>query len=76
MPPDRRRAYAGFRAVRYMLWRMPATLPFAPLTYLPGVPWLGNRVYLWVARNRFQIVPCDEAGVCRLHRTGNESIRR
>src|SRR5687767_12097992 len=46
--PDRTRAYAGFRAFRWMAWRLPAALFFAPFLYLPGVPWLGNKVYLWV----------------------------
>ena len=63
---DRRHAFAGFRAVRHMLWRFPLTMMFAPFMYVPGVPWVGGKVYRWVARNRFKIVPCDENGVCRL----------
>lgn len=63
--PDRKRVFAGFRAFRWMAWRMPLTLPLAPFLYLPGVPWLGNKVYLWVAKNRFKLVPCQD-GVCRL----------
>ena len=31
----------------------------------PGVPWVGNKVYLWVAKNRFKLVPCKD-GVCSL----------
>ena len=63
--PDRQRAFAGFSAFRWLAWRLPLTLPLAPLAYLPGVPWLGNRVYLWVAKNRFDLVPCD-GGACRV----------
>jgi predicted DCC family thiol-disulfide oxidoreductase YuxK len=63
--PDRKRAYAGFKAFRWMSWRMPLTWPLAPWLYLPGVPWLGHRVYLWIARNRFKLVPCKD-GVCQL----------
>ncbi|MGL6073601.1 MAG: thiol-disulfide oxidoreductase DCC family protein [Fimbriiglobus sp.] len=61
--PDRRRAYAGFSAFRWMAWRMPFTLPMAPFLYLPGVLWAGNRVYRWIARNRFDLVPCHD-GQC------------
>lgn len=63
--PDRRRVYAGFSAFRWIAWRLPATLIIAPLLYLPGIPWLGNRVYRWIARHRYQLVPCSN-GECRL----------
>ncbi len=63
--PDRRHAYAGFRAFRWIAWRLPLTWLIAPLLYLPGVPWVGNRVYLWVAKNRFGLVPCRD-GVCHV----------
>ncbi len=62
LTPDRQRAYAGYRAFRWIAWRLPATWLVAPFLDLPGVPWLGNKVYRWVAKNRFQIVPCDEGG--------------
>jgi predicted DCC family thiol-disulfide oxidoreductase YuxK len=67
--PDRKRAYAGYRAFRWMAWRLPPLWPLAPLMYVPGMLWLGNRAYLWVARHRFDLVPC-EGGVCQLHRPG------
>jgi predicted DCC family thiol-disulfide oxidoreductase YuxK len=57
--------YRGFQAFRWMAWRLPVLWLIAPLLYLPGVPWLGNKAYLWVARNRFKLVPC-KAGVCAL----------
>src|SRR5437870_3575442 len=41
--PDRKRAPAGFNAFRWMAWRLPLTLLIAPLLYIPGVPWLGNK---------------------------------
>jgi predicted DCC family thiol-disulfide oxidoreductase YuxK len=63
--PGRRRAYAGFRAFRWIAWRLPATWLLAPFLYLPGVPWLGNRIYRWVAKNRFGLVPCRD-GVCHV----------
>jgi predicted DCC family thiol-disulfide oxidoreductase YuxK len=63
--PDRKRVYAGFAAFRWMAWRLPLTCLFAPLLYLPGVPWLGRKMYLWVAKNRYNLVPCKD-GVCQL----------
>ena len=63
LTPDRRHTPAGFRAFRWMAWRLPLTLPVAPLLYLPGVPWVGNRVYRWVARNRMNLIPCHD-GAC------------
>jgi predicted DCC family thiol-disulfide oxidoreductase YuxK len=65
LTPDRQHAYAGYRAFRWMAWRLPLTMPLAPLLYVPGVPWVGNKVYLWVARNRFQLVPCHD-GQCQV----------
>jgi predicted DCC family thiol-disulfide oxidoreductase YuxK len=65
--PDRGRAYAGYRAFRWMAWRLPPLWPLAPLMYVPGMLWLGNRAYRWVARHRFDLAPC-EGGVCQLHR--------
>ena len=35
----------------------------SPLLYLPGVPQIGQKIYLWVAKNRFRLVPCH-GGVC------------
>ncbi len=65
LTPDGRRLYHGFAALRWMAWRLPLLWPLAPLLYVPGVPWLGQRLYLWVARNRFRLVPCH-GGVCTL----------
>jgi predicted DCC family thiol-disulfide oxidoreductase YuxK len=65
--PDRQRVYAGFSAFRWMAWRMPMTTFLAPFLYLPGVLWAGNRVYRWIAKNRFDLVPCHD-GQCVLPR--------
>jgi predicted DCC family thiol-disulfide oxidoreductase YuxK len=62
---DGRRVYHGFAALRWLAWRLPLLWPAAPFLYLPGVPALGQRLYLWVARNRFRLVPCH-GGVCAL----------
>ena len=55
--PDRKVAHAGFAAFRWMAWRLPATMLLAPFLYLPGVPWRGNMVYLWIAKIRFKLIP-------------------
>lgn len=62
VPPGRDRAYAGFSAFRWMAWRLPLTALIAPLLYVPGVLWAGNRVYRLIARNRFKLVPCADGG--------------
>lgn len=62
IPPSRKRSYAGFEALRWIAWRMPLLAPFAPLMYIPGVPTLGQKGYLWIAKNRFNLVPCDKDG--------------
>jgi predicted DCC family thiol-disulfide oxidoreductase YuxK len=67
LTPDGKHIYHGFGAFRWMAWRLPLLWLFAPLLYLPGVPWLGQRVYVWVARNRFQLVPC-QGGVCDIQK--------
>jgi predicted DCC family thiol-disulfide oxidoreductase YuxK len=66
VPPARDRALAGFPAVRWLLWRLPLTAPFVPLLYIPGVPWIGQKVYLKIAANRYGLVPCDETGTCKV----------
>ena len=50
-------------------------LPIAPLYYIPGIPWLGDRLYKWVARNRFRLVPCHD-GVCTIQNKEEKPVRR
>ena len=49
--PDGRQ-YAGFDAFRLIAWQLPATVLFAPILYVPGIPQLGRRAYAWVKDNR------------------------
>ncbi|SRR5260370_40033168 len=44
--------HRGFYAFRRVLWSSPLMWPLIPLFYFPGVSFLGERVYAWVARNR------------------------
>ncbi|HMO37735.1 MAG TPA: DUF393 domain-containing protein, partial [Gemmatales bacterium] len=66
VPPAGTPVFAGFKAFRYIAWRIPVFWLLAPLLYLPGIPWLGNKMYLWIARNRYKLVPCKD-GVCNIH---------
>ena len=65
LPRDGQHLYGGYRAVRWLAWRLPATWLVAPFLYLPGMTTLGQKFYLWIARNRFKIVPCTH-GVCSI----------
>jgi predicted DCC family thiol-disulfide oxidoreductase YuxK len=65
LTPDRATAYSGFRAVRWIAGRVPILWPLYPLLLIPGMARLGQRVYLWVARNRFHLLPC-RGGVCTI----------
>lgn len=67
LTPDRTQAPSGFRAVRWIVWRLPILWPIAPFLYCPGVPWLGQKLYLRIARNRFGLVPCAH-GACAVRR--------
>jgi predicted DCC family thiol-disulfide oxidoreductase YuxK len=52
---QRGRRFVGFEAFRMLAWRLPALWFLAPFLYIPGVPWLGRRIYRWVARNRSRL---------------------
>lgn len=64
--PDRQRVLSGYAAFRWLAWRLPLTWATVPFLYIPGVPQLGNRAYLWIARNRYDLLPCKD-GACQLH---------
>jgi predicted DCC family thiol-disulfide oxidoreductase YuxK len=70
--PHAGRIYHGFGAFRWMAWRLPLLWPLAPFLYLPGIPTLGQKIYLWIARNRFRLVPCH-GGVCQTRQKGTQS---
>ena len=65
LTPDRAAAYSGFRAVRWIAGRVPVLWPLYPLLFIPGMAKLGQRLYLWIARNRFHLLPC-RGGVCTI----------
>ena len=57
--------HSGFRAVRWIAGRLLLLWPLYPLLFIPGMAKLGQRLYLWIARNRFRLVPC-RGGVCTI----------
>ena len=75
LTPDGRGLYHGFGSLRWLAWRLPLLWPLAPFLYLPGVPGLGQRLYLWIARNRFRLVPCH-GGVCSIHPGGAPWVKQ
>jgi predicted DCC family thiol-disulfide oxidoreductase YuxK len=46
----------GFEAFRWMAGRIPALMPLAPVMHVPGMGWLGQRAYGWVADHRYLIM--------------------
>jgi predicted DCC family thiol-disulfide oxidoreductase YuxK len=61
----------GFFAMRYLARSLPAFWLLVPILYLPGMNWLGPKLYGWVARRRYQInrffgVDLCEDGFCKI----------
>jgi predicted DCC family thiol-disulfide oxidoreductase YuxK len=62
----------GFEGVRRLLRDLPLGFPVWLVLHLPGMSWLGNQIYRFIARNRYRInkmVGADvcENGVCKVH---------
>jgi predicted DCC family thiol-disulfide oxidoreductase YuxK len=58
------RSTRGFFAFRTLAGVLPALRALWPLLWIPGVPFVGRRVYRWVARTRGR--SCED-GTCALH---------
>ena len=64
---------AGYQGVRELLRRLPLTGWMYPILKLPGIAWLGDKAYKWVAAHRYQFnrifggpTECVD-GVCKVH---------
>ncbi len=72
IPPDGR-VLVGYAGVRHLVRHLPLVAWLYPLLFLPGITWLGPRVYRWVASHRhlfnriFGFPPVCEGGTCRVH---------
>ena len=53
--------FAGFRALRQILLRLPAMWPVVPLAWIPGSVSVGVRLYHWVADHRTSVSRRDGA---------------
>jgi predicted DCC family thiol-disulfide oxidoreductase YuxK len=63
--------YAGFFGTRRMMKALPLLYPLWFLLHIPGMTWLGQKVYRFIARNRYTInrlagKPVCENDVCRI----------
>jgi predicted DCC family thiol-disulfide oxidoreductase YuxK len=52
---DSGRVYPGFDGTRRMLRELPLGFPLWLLLNLPGMRWVGVRVYRWIAKNRYAV---------------------
>lgn len=63
--------YAGFFAVRHIARFLLLGWFALPLFYLPGMNWLGPKIYQWIAQRRYQLNKyfggdlCED-GVCKI----------
>ena len=62
----------GFKGVRRILRELPLGFPVWLVLHIPGINWIGEQVYKFVARNRYAInkmvgAPVCENGACRIH---------
>jgi predicted DCC family thiol-disulfide oxidoreductase YuxK len=71
--PDNR-VYIGYEGVRHIVQYLPLAFWLHPLLFLPGITWLGPRIYAWIAAHRYAIsrrlgrpVSCEN-GACTIHR--------
>jgi predicted DCC family thiol-disulfide oxidoreductase YuxK len=60
------RVRMGFDAYRWLAARFPATAWTLPLWYLPGVAFVGRRIYRRMARGRTVLARCELDGACAL----------
>lgn len=66
--------YGGFFGMRRILRELPLGFPLWLILHVPGISWLGQKVYRFIARNRYRInkalgAPVCENGACRIHAT-------
>lgn len=71
--------FAGYMGVREIARRLPLTAWLYPIMGVPGIAWLGDKVYRWVAAHRYQFnrffggpTAC-EGGTCKLPPTRSKS---
>ena len=56
----------GFDGFRLLVPSFLLLLPMWPFLYVPGVPWIGRKVYRWIADHRSQMPGGCESDICAL----------
>lgn len=56
---SRGQPYIGYYGYRVLALALPVFWLVSPLLYIPGVAWVGERVYGYIARNRLALLHCD-----------------
>jgi predicted DCC family thiol-disulfide oxidoreductase YuxK len=56
---SRGQAYIGYYGYRVLAVALPAFWLLSPLMFVPGVSWVGEPVYGYIARHRLALVHCD-----------------
>jgi predicted DCC family thiol-disulfide oxidoreductase YuxK len=76
------RIYVGYEGVRHVIRDFPLVFWLYPLLFVPGVTWLGPRIYRWIAAHRYAIsrrlghpVSCEN-GLCKVHHPSQEKQRQ
>lgn len=72
------RVLVGYAGVRHLLRFLPLLVWLYPVLFVPGITWVGPRVYDWVAAHRYWFnrffgfpAACD-GGTCRVHGASTE----
>ena len=60
------RTLGGFDGFRMLMPSILLLLPAWPFMWIPGVPFVGRRVYRWIADHRASMPGGCESGVCAL----------
>ncbi|MBI3320768.1 MAG: DUF393 domain-containing protein [Candidatus Omnitrophica bacterium] len=69
------RLAGGFDACARLCRHLPLLMPLWPVTWMPGVGWIGTRVYRWVAAHRFLLHrnPLCRRNQCALPGAGGDA---
>jgi predicted DCC family thiol-disulfide oxidoreductase YuxK len=74
---QRGRFYSGVDAWARVLLALPGWKLIAWLLFVPGIHFVGQRVYVWIARNRYRWnrEECED-GACALHMGGSSGAQK
>jgi predicted DCC family thiol-disulfide oxidoreductase YuxK len=65
--------YRGYEGIRQIIRELPLFFWIYPLLFLPGVTWVGPKLYHWISVHRYEFnrifggpTQCEN-GVCKIH---------